>query len=57
MAEAPKWVELGPEEIEEHIIRLYKEGQSTSQIGITLRDQYGIPSTKAVMGEKITDIL
>lgn len=57
MAEAPKWVEQNPEEIEELIIKLYKEGQSTSQIGITLRDQYGIPSTKTVVGEKITDIL
>ena len=57
MAEAPNWVEQSPEEIEEIITKLYKEGQSTSQIGITLRDQYGIPSTKVVVGEKITDIL
>ncbi len=57
MAEAPNWVEQSPEEIEGIITKLYKEGQSTSQIGITLRDQYGIPSTKVVVGEKITDIL
>ncbi|MBO7719484.1 MAG: 30S ribosomal protein S15 [Methanosphaera sp.] len=57
MAEAPKWVELSPEEIEKEILKLYKEGQSTSQIGITLRDKHGIPSTKVVVGEKITDIL
>jgi small subunit ribosomal protein S15 len=57
MANGPEWVEQNPEEIEELIVKLHKEGQSTSQIGITLRDQYGIPSTKIVMGEKITDIL
>lgn len=57
MANKPEWVEQNPEEIEELIVKLYREGQSTSQIGITLRDQYGIPSTKIVMGEKITDIL
>ena len=57
MANATAWVEKNPEEIEELIVKLYKEGQSTSQIGITLRDQYGIPSTKSVMGAKITEIL
>lgn len=57
MAEKPEWLEISSEEIEEIIVKLHKEGQSTSQIGITLRDQYGIPSTKLVLGEKITDIL
>ena len=57
MAETPEWLEMTTEEIEELIVKLHREGQSTSQIGITLRDQYGIPSTKTVMGEKITDIL
>lgn len=57
MADAPEWLEMTTEEIEELIVKLYREGQSTSQIGITLRDQYGIPSTKTVVGEKITDIL
>ncbi len=57
MANAPEWVEQNPEEIEELIVKLHKEGQSTSQIGIILRDQYGIPSTKVVVGAKITEIL
>ena len=57
MADKASWVEQSPEEIEELITKLFKEGQSTSQIGIILRDQYGIPSTKVVLGEKITDIL
>lgn len=53
MAAKPEWVEQSPEEIEELIVKLHKEGQSTSQIGITLRDQHGIPNTKAVLGEKL----
>jgi small subunit ribosomal protein S15 len=57
MAEKPEWLELSDEEIVELIVKLHREGQSTSQIGIILRDQYGIPSTKSVLGEKITDIL
>ena len=57
MADKPEWLELSDEEIIELIVKLHREGQSTSQIGIILRDQYGIPSTKSVLGEKITDIL
>lgn len=57
MAEKPEWLEMTEEEIVELIVKLHKEGQSTSQIGIILRDQYGIPSTKTVLGAKITDIL
>ena len=45
------------EEIEEMILKFNKEGKSTSEIGIILRDQYGIPSVKEVTGERITQIL
>lgn len=57
MADKPEWLEMTEEEIVELIVKLHKEGQSTSQIGIILRDQYGIPSTKSVLGKKITEIL
>lgn len=57
MARKPEWVEYSTEEIEELILKLNKEGKSTSMIGIVLRDQYGIPSVKAVTGQKITKIL
>ena len=53
----PEWLEMTEEEIIELIVKLHREGQSTSQIGIILRDQYGIPSTKSVLGAKITEIL
>ena len=42
----PEWVTYSDEEIEEMILKFNKEGKSTSEIGIILRDQYGIPSVK-----------
>lgn len=57
MAIKPEWIEYSNEEIEELILKLTKEGNSTSMIGIVLRDQYGIPDVKLVTGEKITKIL
>ena len=57
MAEKTEWVEYSTEEIEEIILKLRKEGKSTSVIGVILRDQYGIPDVKSVTGMKITQIL
>ncbi|AEG19418.1 30S ribosomal protein S15 [Methanobacterium paludis] len=57
MAIKPEWVEYSTEEIEELVLKLNKEGNSTSKIGIILRDQYGIPDVKVVTGQKITKIL
>ena len=57
MAVKPEWIEYSKEEIEELILKLRKEGNSTSMIGIILRDQYGIPDVKVVTGKKITKIL
>ena len=42
----PEWVTYSDEEIEEMILKFNKEGKSTSEIGIILRDQYGIPSLR-----------
>ncbi|MDI6643912.1 MAG: 30S ribosomal protein S15 [Methanobacteriaceae archaeon] len=53
----PEWIEYSNEEIEELILKLRKEGNSTSKIGIILRDQYGIPDVKLITGMKITKIL
>ena len=34
-----------------------KRGSSPSQIGVVLRDQYGVPQVKSVTGQKILRIL
>ncbi|HOI72006.1 MAG TPA: 30S ribosomal protein S15 [Methanobacterium sp.] len=57
MAVKPEWIEYSNEEIEELILKLKKEGHSTSMMGIILRDQYGIPDVKLITGMKITKIL
>ena len=39
------------------IVRLAKEGNSPSIIGQILRDKYGIPLAKSVVGKKIVKVL
>jgi small subunit ribosomal protein S15 len=45
------------EEVEELAVKLAKEGHPPSRIGIILRDQYGVPSVKQVVGKSLTQIL
>jgi small subunit ribosomal protein S15 len=53
----PDWVKMSPEEVEELVVSLYRRGYPPSQIGVILRDQYGIPLVKAVTGKSILQIL
>ncbi|MDI6885027.1 MAG: 30S ribosomal protein S15 [archaeon] len=53
----PEWVEMTAEEVEEKVEDLSNQGLSTSRMGITLRDSYGVPSVALVTGKKITKIL
>ena len=53
----PEWSALNPREIESRVIELGKEGRSTSEIGMILRDQYAVPDVKLATGKKITKIL
>lgn len=53
----PKWVKYTPSEVEELVVSLAKKGYPPTMIGIILRDQYGIPLTRAVTGKKIVRIL
>jgi small subunit ribosomal protein S15 len=53
----PRWVDYEEEEVIDLVVKLRKDGQDPSQIGMTLRDQYGIPSVKQVTDMKITEIL
>lgn len=54
---SPSWVRYTPEEITKIVVRLGREGKQTSEIGMLLRDQWGIPSVKLATGKSITDIL
>merc|ERR1712194_155157 len=48
---------MGPSELEDHICRLARKGLMPSQIGVTLRDSFGVPQVKNVTGSKILRIL
>ena len=56
-AKAPDWFTRSPEEVEDLIVKLAREGVTQSMIGIILRDQYGVPLVKLVTGMTITQIL
>ncbi|NPA05049.1 MAG: 30S ribosomal protein S15 [Crenarchaeota archaeon] len=53
----PKWLQFDPEEIEEIIVDLARKGYGPSMIGIILRDQFGIPLVKPILGKSITEVL
>ena len=53
----PPWLNLSPEEIELIIEQLAKKGYTPSQIGLILRDQFGVPLVKPILGKSITQVL
>ena len=53
----PSWVQISSGDLCDQIVKLAKKGASPSQIGVTLRDSYGIPQVKGVTGSKILRIL
>jgi small subunit ribosomal protein S15 len=53
----PTWLRYTPKEVEVLIVKLAKEGNTTSTIGVHLRDNYGIPSAQLVTKKSITQIL
>ncbi|AMD30993.1 30S ribosomal protein S15 [Acidilobus sp. 7A] len=53
----PSWLSLTPDEIEIIIEQLAQKGYTPSQIGLILRDQFGVPLVKPILGKSITDAL
>lgn len=51
------WIRYKPNEIELLIAKMAKDGKTPSQIGLFLRDVYGIPNIKQVIGKSVTTIL
>ena len=54
---APSWIRYKAKEVELLIAKLAKDGKSSSQIGLLLRDTYGIPNVRALCGKSISNIL
>lgn len=53
----PAWCRYQPEEVEAIVVKLGREGNNPSRIGIILRDQHGVPLVKPIVGKSITQIL
>ena len=53
----PTWLGYKPKEVELLVVKLAKEGKSSAEIGMILRDNYGIPSVQLICGKSITVIL
>ncbi|MFH1510835.1 MAG: 30S ribosomal protein S15 [Candidatus Woesearchaeota archaeon] len=56
-ATQPGWVRYKPKELEMLITKLSKEGHSASEIGVILRDTYGVPSVRQVSEKRLTQVL
>ncbi|MFA5796838.1 MAG: 30S ribosomal protein S15 [Candidatus Woesearchaeota archaeon] len=56
-AVVPSWNRYGTREVEMLILKLKKEGKTPSQIGLYLRDVYGVPDVKILTGKSMTTIL
>ncbi|MBD3263168.1 30S ribosomal protein S15 [Candidatus Woesearchaeota archaeon] len=53
----PSWIGYKSKEVEKLVVKLAKQGLSSSKIGLTLRDSYGIPDVKKLTGKKISQII
>ncbi|MBR9678919.1 MAG: 30S ribosomal protein S15 [Nanoarchaeota archaeon] len=51
------WVKYKKKDVEQIIIKYAKKDQSPAQIGLTLRDEYGVPNVKDIIGKTINQIL
>ncbi len=49
--------ELSPDEARDIVRKLWRQGHSTAEIGMILRDQYGVPSFKGLTGTTIVKFL
>jgi small subunit ribosomal protein S15 len=54
--EKPLWLKYTEEEVKQIIIKLANKGMTAERIGLTLRDQYGIPRVK-IYNLKIKKVL
>jgi small subunit ribosomal protein S15 len=53
----PSWMRYKSAEIEKLIVKLAKAGKSASEVGMYLRDSYGIPDVRVATGKRISAIL
>jgi small subunit ribosomal protein S15 len=57
VGKVPDWSDVSKEELEKLVIKLHDSGLPSTKIGLTLRDQYGVPSVKLVLGKNMNRFL
>ncbi len=53
----PSWMKLKKDEVEALVVKLAKQSKQTSEIGMILRDSYGVPDVEVITKKSITKIL
>merc|ERR1712028_314465 len=53
----PTWLKMKAEDVCDYICKLAKKGLTPPQIGVTLRDSFGVPQVHTITGNKILRIL
>jgi len=53
----PAWVTVSRDELVGQVVQLSKTGLSAAQVGLTLRDGYGVPSSRSVTGQRLGTLL
>lgn len=53
----PAWTPYQGKEVEKLVVKYAKTGKTNAEIGLLLRDSYGINSVKALAGKKVGTIL
>lgn len=54
---APSWCKYTPEEVEALVLKLAREGNSPSMIGMLMRDRYAVPLVKSLTGKNVKELL
>ena len=54
---APAWCKYTPEEVEALVLKLSREGNSPSTIGMLMRDRYAVPLVKSLTGKNVRELL
>jgi small subunit ribosomal protein S15 len=54
---APSWSKYQPEEVEDIVLKLAKEGNPPSIIGQLLRDKYGVPLVTQIVNKRLMQMM
>ncbi len=55
--EKASWVKYSTKEIELLIVKYVKEGKTSAEIGLYLRDEYGIPDVKTLLNKSVSQVI